>query len=1103
MNTTIYKNKVEQQLFTNKIYNDILNKEKCIFEVRMIEMKKFFNRVKKQALSIDKNYYIIILISFILLAPLLSYFYVNGHDTSFHLSNSNILYNYLKNDKFNTFNLKILDIVANNFGYGIGIFYPRICHSIIAYITLITGNIVNSIKVYQLIVIILSGIFMYKLINRVSNSKNGALMGSIFYICSPYFMSEFYVRSAFAESLIFIFTPMIFLGIYDYLFLNNKKNFYLFFVIGFIGIINSHLVTGVFLVMLLIIFLLFNIKRVLKKDIIISFLVASILILILSSPFLIPMLQHKLFGNYAVFIENYMGNPSWAYGTALNISDYFSITFNEKNNGISFYLNIIMFIMAIYSVINYKKITEKIGNNQFIASIIMLSLITLIFSTKLIPWNKFPSIFLLIQFPWRLELFSIFFLSILSSLIVVLWSDIKLNLYKPIIIIATIFIALTSIDYSRINYLNQYNMSRDPMGSQMEYLPSNTINNIEYFNTREQDTIVKSGNADVKILNNLVPFMDANVEVEDTATIELPRLFYFGYNITLKNEKGIQQIKYYENDNGFIEIELNESGYLKVDYVGTKLHRICNILSIITIVLIGIYMIFKFIKKRGDIIMDFIKKSEKKLMSKKNINIIKRNKLKIFFIVGFIFVFPFLAPHFALDSYTLVGGSYSSYALHFLKAGRVVSAALYYIFELINLPYNTLSVLSTIFSVVILGFTINEFINLIKENKFNSLNFILLYFISFILFYNFMNMELFIFMESFVMFLGIYFIVKSIKFFLNEPVKDKLISLLFLILGIFCYQGVLSIYIPLILFFILTNKELNIKDKIKNIFISVIYYGISFVSSFLIIKLVSLFTNVTEAKVNGINLIDNISLIPSLIKETFNNLFGLYSVKVFYLIIIVLIVSILIIKEKHKSTKLINLFLIILSCLIFAYVPNIFMSSSNNYVAPRMLGSIGIIIPIILLYIITNFKYEKSKISKYVIIIIVLFNFCYLGFNYFKNYRLSLKTYSRDQQYVMNIVEKIDKYEKENDIKIENIYYGRDMVVYYHYEDGISNGFNYRIQAIDWAFCGYLDSMKEGQYNFYKMSDFEIKEMFGTKNYDEFNIEQLIFEENNLYILLY
>ena len=81
----------------------------------------------------------------------------------------------------------------------------------------------------------------------------------------------------------------------------------------------------------------------------------------------------------------------------------------------------------------------------------------------------------------------------------------------------------------------------------------------------------------------------------------------------------------------------------------------------------------------------------------------------------------------------------------------------------------------------------------------------------------------------------------------------------------------------------------------------------------------------------------------------------------------------LIIKEKHKSTKLINLFLIILSCLIFAYVPNIFMSSSNNYVAPRMLGSIGIIIPIILLYIITNFKYEKSKISKYVIIIIVLF----------------------------------------------------------------------------------------------------------------------------------
>lgn len=1066
-------------------------------------MKEKINNIKNKLFSIDKNYYILIFMSLILIGPLLSYFYVNGHDTMFHLSNSNILHNCLKNGTLNIFDLKILNSSANNFGYGIGLFYPRLCHSIIAYITSITNDIIISVKIYQFIVTILSGVFMYKLIKRVFNNKNAALIGSLFYICSPYFMSEFYVRSALAESLIFIFTPMIFLGIYDYLFLNNKLNFYLFFVIGFVGVINSHLVTGIFLVMLLIIFLLFNMRKILKKEVIFNFILASILVLILSSPFLIPMLHHKLFGDYAVFVENYMGSPSWAYGTALNLSDYFSITFNEKNNGITFYLNIIMFVMAIYSIINYKKIVKKIGNNKFILPIIILTLLTFVFSTKLVPWNKFFSVFLLIQFPWRLELFSVFFLSILSSSLVMLWNDIKLDLYKPIIIIATVFIALTSIDYSKINYLNQYDLSRDPMGSQMEYLPTSTMNNIEYFNSRDYGLLVKDGSANIEILNNWVPYLDANIKIKNNVTIELPRLFYYGYQITLENENGIKSIEYFENENGFIEIKLNESGYLKVDYAGTKLYRFCNLLSFFTILLIITYIVFKFIKKRGNRIMNFIKNKIKKIFSEKNIELIKKNKVKIFIIMGFLFVFPFLAPHFALDSYTLVGGSYSNYAIHFLKAGRVVSSLFYYIFELINLPYNSLSVLSTIFSVIILGFAIKEFITLLKENEYNSLSLILLYFICFTLFYNFMNMELFIFMESFVMFLGIYFIIKSIKYLLKKDKKDKIKSLLFCVLSIFCYQGVLSIYIPLCLFFILNKDKLNIKDKIKSLFISLVYYGISFICSFLIIKLVSIFTKATEAKVSGINLIENITLIPNLVKDTFSELFGLYSVKLFYLFVITLIIIMLLIKENKKIEKLINIFLIIISCLIFAYVPNIFMSSSNNYIAPRMVGSIGIIVPILLLYIITNFKYETNKFSKYIIIFIVLFNFCYLGISYFRNYNLSLKTYSRDQEYILQIAENIEKYQKENKVKIKNIYYGKDLFVYYHYDDGVSNGFNYRIQAIDWAFCGYLDSMVDGKFNFYSMEKEELIKKFGIKDYNSFNKKQLIFDGDNLYILLY
>ena len=366
------------------------------------------NKFKK----IDKNYFIIAFICLILIGPLLSYFSVNGHDTQFHFANTKILLNYLISRHFNLFDLKILGIAGNNLGYGIGIFYPRFAHSILAYLTVFTRNIEISFKVFQYCVTLLSGIFMYKLIKRISKNNNAALVGSIFYICAPYFVSDFYIRNAVAESLNFIFTPMIFLGIYDYLFLNNKRNFYIFFVVGFIGVINSHLVTGLFLVFAIIIFLILNIKKMFNIKVLLNFALASLLILLLSSPSLVLMIQHKLFGNVGVFMKDLMGNSSWAYGTALNISDYFSFTFNEKNNGITFYLNLIMVIMAFYAIINVKKINNKLSNKKILPQFIILAIIAFIVSTKLVPWYKFPSIFLLIQFPWRLQLFTVFFLSI-------------------------------------------------------------------------------------------------------------------------------------------------------------------------------------------------------------------------------------------------------------------------------------------------------------------------------------------------------------------------------------------------------------------------------------------------------------------------------------------------------------------------------------------------------------------------------------------------------------------------------------------------------------------------------------------------------------------
>ena len=61
----------------------------------------------------------------------------------------------------------------------------------------------------------------------------------------------------------------------------------------------------------------------------------------------------------------------------------------------------------------------------------------------------------------------------------------------------------------------------------------------------------------------------------NNAKIELPYLYYCGYTVKLNGK----EIKNHESKNGFVEIEINESGKIEVDYTGTKIEKAGMIIS--------------------------------------------------------------------------------------------------------------------------------------------------------------------------------------------------------------------------------------------------------------------------------------------------------------------------------------------------------------------------------------------------------------------------------------------------------------------------------------------------------------------------------------------
>ena len=68
-------------------------------------------------------------------------------------------------------------------------------------------------------------------------------------------------------------------------------------------------------------------------------------------------------------------------------------------------------------------------------------------------------------------------------------------------------------------------------------------------------------------------------DINDTVTLELPRLYYLGYDIKQITNNKTKKLNYNPGDKGFITFEVEENGIIKVDYTGTVLYKLSKVLK--------------------------------------------------------------------------------------------------------------------------------------------------------------------------------------------------------------------------------------------------------------------------------------------------------------------------------------------------------------------------------------------------------------------------------------------------------------------------------------------------------------------------------------------
>lgn len=153
------------------------------------------------------------------------------------------------------------------YNYG---FYGPLPHYSAAILTFLTkwagGNIIFGVKAIIFLSAIMGGIFFYKLAKKISNNVVISLISTLIFIFLPYRIFCALCRFAFSETVAICFLPMIFYGAYRII---HDEEYsvspYIYLILGAIGVILSHPFTGLMTATFGVIYVLFNIKKFIKK----------------------------------------------------------------------------------------------------------------------------------------------------------------------------------------------------------------------------------------------------------------------------------------------------------------------------------------------------------------------------------------------------------------------------------------------------------------------------------------------------------------------------------------------------------------------------------------------------------------------------------------------------------------------------------------------------------------------------------------------------------------------------------------------------------------------------------------------------------------------
>lgn len=504
----------------------------------------------------------------------------------------------------------IMSNFCNGFGYSWNIFYSPLTSYIPLIFRLFTSSFEIMLKLFMVLLSFLSGITMYTFVKKVTKNRFAGLLAAIIYIFAPYRLTDMYMRTAIAELASFVFLPLVFHGMYN-IFNDEEKSTKksLILTLGAVGLILTHTVITMYTAIICFIYVLINLKALRNKQVWKMLGINVLLILLLTSFYLLPLLEHKVSVEYEVFQEGRMERTS---ELIRNKVDPIDLIYTQKGE-MNFEIGLVSILGVLLTAIAYKKIGKEYKKMYWF--LLGIGIVCIIMSLRFFPFEHLPSVLKMIQFTFRLLEFSSFCFAFLAA---VNYSVLIKNFsMKDAITLSTIAFLLSLTIVNNLSFEKQWtedklwpavevneNTRRVHAGcASFEYLPSKAFNNLNYIKQRENRAYILSGNAVIEneIKDGVNMIFDL-YNVEENTVIELPYIYYLGYDVEAIDSEGkVNKIETFESENGFVAIQVPETAKrINVTYTGTTLMKITYIVFGITFIGVCGYLIINWHLKKKE-----------------------------------------------------------------------------------------------------------------------------------------------------------------------------------------------------------------------------------------------------------------------------------------------------------------------------------------------------------------------------------------------------------------------------------------------------------------------------------------------------------------------